>query len=84
MRIHVVGGTFAEPVNGDFHGHPPNQDLHPGESSSVDIEFLATGKLGWNASNPQEHVATTWIDGRLDQDMFFGFWSPAYAFGQIV
>src|ERR1051326_7397463 len=41
VRIHVVGGMFANPVNGDFHGHPPKADLSPGESSSVDIEFLA-------------------------------------------
>jgi hypothetical protein len=84
VRIHVVAGTFARPVNGDFHGHPPKADLSPGESSFVDIKFLATGKLGWNLFYNPEHIASAWIDGNLDQDQFFHFWSPANQFAEIV
>ncbi|HEB76881.1 MAG TPA: hypothetical protein ENJ04_11070 [Nitrospirae bacterium] len=71
-RVYVQGTEYARPVGGPGWHNLPDSVLYPGEASSVDIEFEATGDLGWWADIwSSEHVAKSWIFADLDQDQFF-------------
>ena len=71
-RVYVQGTAYAKPVGGSGWHNLPDKVLYPGESSSVDIEFEATGDLGWWADIwSSEHVAKSWIFADLDQNQFF-------------
>lgn len=75
-RIYVEGTNYAQPVNGSAWHNLPDEELFPGESSSVDIEFEARRELGWwDDIWSAEHVAKAWILGDLDQNRFFQMWN---------
>jgi len=75
-RIFVEGTRFARPTGGAGWHTLPDSELFPGEASSVDIEFEAISDLGfWSDIFNQEHVASAFISGNLDQDRFFQMWN---------
>jgi hypothetical protein len=71
-QIYVQGTAYAKPVSGSGWHNLPDDVLYPGESSFVEIEFEATGDLGfWSDILNSEHVAKAWIYADLDQNQFF-------------
>lgn len=71
-RIYVQGTAYARPVGGSGWHNLPDKKLYPGESSFIDIEFEATGDLGWwDDIWNSEQVAKSWIFADLDLNHFF-------------
>lgn len=72
-RVFVRGTRYARPVGGDRWHNLPDNIMHPGESSFIDVEFEAIADIGgwWDDFWNSELVAKTWIFADLDQNQFF-------------
>ena len=76
-RVFVQGTQYTDVVGGDRWFDLPDQQLFPGEASSVDVELVATSEIAdfWTDLFFAERVANIWILGDLDQDLVFQIWN---------
>jgi hypothetical protein len=76
-RVFVQGTQYTDVVGGDRWFALPDAELFPGESSSVDVELVATSEIAdwWADLFQAERIANIWIQGNLDQDRFFEIWN---------
>jgi len=75
-RVMVEATAFATPVAGAFVNRPvPDNQLFPGESSSVDVEMRALRNIGGIADwFSAEHVANAWAMADVDLPEYFRIW----------
>ncbi len=73
--VFVDGTRFARPNNGGW--HRLTNELWPGESASVDVEFTAISEIEniFVDLFDDEEYAKIWVRGDLDQDRFFRVWN---------
>jgi hypothetical protein len=76
-RVYVEGTQYTDVAEGDRWFDLPDQELFPGEASSVDVQLVATSEIsGWLADLfAEERIANVWINADLDQDRFFQIWN---------
>lgn len=89
VKVSVAGTSNAVPVAGPGTHNFPQQTLHPGESSHVDIEFRAINDLPGDAQsgidrNHEEMVARADAKADLDQNLFFSIRKHLNSFEEIV
>ena len=76
-RVFVEGTQYTNVVGGDRWFDLPDQELFPGEASSVDVVLVATSEISnWFIDLfQQERIANVWIRADLDQNRFFEIWN---------
>ena len=76
-RVYVQGTRYTDVVGGNRWFNLPDQELWPGEASSVNVELVATSEIAGFFADlfTQERIANVWIRADLDQDRFFQIWN---------
>ena len=76
-RVYVQGTRYTDVVGGNRWFNLPDQELWPGEASSVNVELVATSEIAGFLADlfTQERIANVWIRADLDQDRFFQIWN---------
>lgn len=76
-RVYVQGTQYTDVVGGNRWFNLPDQELWPGEASSVNVELVATSEIAGFLADlfSQERIANVWIRADLDQDRFFQIWN---------
>lgn len=76
-RVYVQGTQYTDVVGGNRWFNLPDQELWPGEASSVNVELVATSEIAGFLADlfTQERIANVWIRADLDQDRFFQIWN---------
>ena len=76
-RVYVEGTQYTNVVGGDRWFNLPDQELWPGEASSVNVELEATSEISGFFADlfSEERIAKVWIQADLDQDRFFQIWN---------
>lgn len=76
-RVYVEASQYTRLVGGNRWINLPDTELWPGESTSTNVEFEATGEIGgWLADLfSKEKIARVWVLADLDQDRFFEIWN---------
>ncbi len=76
-RVFVEASEFTQVIGGNRWHQLPDQELFPGESTSVDIAFRATSEISnWFVDLfSSERIARVWVAADLDQNRFFEIWN---------
>lgn len=76
-RVFVEASEFTQVIDGNRWFALPDQELFPGEATSVDIQFRATSEISdWFTDFFfAERIARVWVTAALDQNRFFEIWN---------
>lgn len=84
-RVFVEGTRYARPTGGNAWHNLADNELFPGESSSITLEMEAIDEISswWTDLWNQENIADIWITADLDQNRFFQVWNFMEAHHEI-